>query len=481
MIPAIDPSQASMDQLIDRIRQLRRQSLDSPLTEHLLSVDLETQLLVDLACIDLMERRRLGSTVRAEDYVKEFDCLRDPSHQLDLLDAEICVDRELNIQVDVDQIAARFPSLANQIRELVQLDVQAALPIPGPAVAPGRNTAEDQPASPMGIESSELIDSPSLVLRSFDRNKELAGGQTQTAENPIDQNAGSSAETKLDDPGSPSLDILSRERSAPSISVTSISDYPIEVPEWFVSEQCVASGPGRWLIRGRDSVRGGSLALKITALPTQLSGAEADQILDACEAASRVRNPGWVLPSVAAIQSRHLGVIRPWVHARPWLSVGNAQSQEVLLRRLSSVAFCLASAHQVDATHGGVHPENLLVDHDDSVHVLDGASSHAGMNQWILGTPSTQHIMSVSQRKFLDAQDFIKLVAAASVDWEPSWSQALLKQLREINLESTSDPCGAIGQILVSKASSLNDVNAKPLASSRSWRSKLTRWLNQDN
>jgi hypothetical protein len=216
-------------------------------------------------------------------------------------------------------------------------------------------------------------------------------------------------------------------------------------------------------------------------LPAQLSGTEAEQILDACEAASRVRNPNWVLPSVAAIQSRHLGVIRPWVHARAWQQLDASQSQETLLRQLSSIAFCVASAHRTDATHGGLHAENVLIDHDESIHLLDAASSHTGMKKWIAGASTSENIMPVSKRKLLDAQDLIKLVASASVDWEPSWSQALLKQLREIDCESDTDPCGTIGQILIDRASSPDDFHTRPLVNGRSWRVKLASWLMKDS
>ncbi len=257
--------------------------------------------------------------------------------------------------------------------------------------------------------------------------------------------------------------------------------HPIDIPEWFVGEKCVASGPGHWLIRGRDSVRGINLALKVTALPPQLTTVQGEQILDACEMAAKVRNASWVLPSVAAIQQRHLGVIRPWVYGRPWQQLSATEDHRTQLRNLASVAFAVASAHQVGATHGGIHVQNLMVDHDGKVQILDAAASRVGLERWLSPTSGCcdlEQILSLDQRISVDVQDLIKLVAAASVDWDQKWAIDLLANLRRIATTCPREACALIGQELVQHADSQNPAIEKTgQRQQRSWRIRLARWL----
>jgi hypothetical protein len=264
--------------------------------------------------------------------------------------------------------------------------------------------------------------------------------------------------------------------------VASMTDHPLDMPDWFVVAQCVGSGPGRWLIRGRDSVRGIALALKITELPAHLSSAQGKQILDACEVAAKVRNPTWVPPSVAAIQQRHLGVIRPWLFARPWQQCKATHDHGAQLRNLASVAFAVESAHRIGATHGGIHVENLMVDHAGRVQVLDAGSTRIGLERWLNPTAShadPDQIASLEERVHFDLQDLIKLVAAASVDWEQAWATDLMADLRQIAKQNQGDACGEVGQKLIRCADSVHPTNGASAGGSkrRSWRKRLARWI----
>ena len=56
----IDPQHASIDSLIDWLREQRRRDPCSPLSSLLADKQCDEQRIVDIACIDLMERRRMG-------------------------------------------------------------------------------------------------------------------------------------------------------------------------------------------------------------------------------------------------------------------------------------------------------------------------------------------------------------------------------------------------------------------------------------
>jgi hypothetical protein len=281
-----------------------------------------------------------------------------------------------------------------------------------------------------------------------------------------------------------SLEVLPR-RSARPTQISSLPRHPLDLPDWFVGERCVASGPGRWLIRGRDSARGDSLALKVTELPALISPAQRQSVLDACEVAASVHNRNWVSPGVAAIQQHHLGVIRPWLFAHSWQSGEASREVGTQLRQFATVAFTIAAAHQVGATHGGIHAENLLIDHQGRVQVVDGASSRLGVQRWLspaapLAAAESGGFVSLPQRKRIDIQDLIKLVAAAAVGWERHWARDLVAELRGAGEGAVEDACGAIGEVLTRHADASippavpRSVGGQPPGS---WRRRLARWL----
>ena len=436
----VDPRNASIDGLIDWLRAKRRCDPVSRLSDLIEGHEFDEQRLVDIACIDLMLRQRMEHAVNVESYLKEFPCLRSESNQLDLIDAELCVATELGSQIDLNQYLSRFPELADQVRELFQLEVGGGL-------------------------TSALINVGDVV-----------GG--------VDDAGASVRDVSPSQADDFSVDVLPSD-AAPQ-RVVSLTDHPLDVPDWFIVAQCVGSGPGRWLIRGRDSVRGIALALKVTELPAQLSSLQGKQILDACEVAANVRNPSWVPPSVAAIQQRHLGVIRQWLFARPWQQCKATHDHCTQLRNLASVAFAVESAHQIGATHGGIHVENLMVDHAGKVQVLDAGSSRIGLERWLhprATNADSEQIASLDERIGVDLHDLIKLVASASVDWEQEWTTDLVAELQQIAKQDSGKACGEVGQTLIRCADSVipsSGVGRAGGRGRRSWRKRLARWIDRE-
>ena len=439
MRPTAKPGDASIDGLIDWLRENRQRDPASPLSVLLSDYRVDPQRLVDLACIDLMQRRRMGQAVTVETYVQEFPDLASESNLLDLIDAEICVATELGQQIDVDGYASRFPHLLDQIAELARLERGAAAELASALIGVGDAVVHCDEDPPRGEQNS--------VSQSADF----------------------------------SVDVPPQEATA-SRQVSKLPEHLLDVPEWFIGEGCVASGAGRWLMRGRDAVRGTALGMKVIELPLQVSAAGSEQILDACELAAKVRNPSWVPPSIAAIQRRYLGVIRPWQFASPWQPSAASQNPAEQLRRLASVAFAVESAHRIGATHGGIHAENLLVDHSGKVRVLDAGSSRMGLHRWLSPSApeSPLQIASLDQRRAVDVQDLIKLVAVASVQWNHQWARDLVADLQRISTEDAGGACGLIGQLLMQHADSWRPERAG--GSSRggqhgTWRKRWARWL----
>lgn len=421
---AIDPASASVDELIKWLGELRQSDSTSALSHLLKDHQLDPDRLVDIACIDLMQRIRAGCEVKTEDYLSEFPVLNNDSSQLDLIDAELCVAHELGSEREVEHWIQRFPHLETQIRELAQLD----------------------PGAKSGLTHALLnLESRSIATASGEFSVEIKRGELE--------------------PASPLTDNWAK--------------HPIDTPDWFVADDCVASSPGRWLIRGRDNVRRTSLALKVTQLPAQLTSNQSSQLLDACEVASKVRNPCWILPSVAAIQQRHLGVIRPWLFARPWQQVLPTLNQSAQLKLFAAVAFAIAAGHQNGATHGGVHAENLMVDHEGSPLLLDAASSRDGLSRWLQACEANDdEIASLKQRMRWDIQDFTKLVAAASMEWNAPPSSDVLDEIQRIANAANADLRDASYQI----GNRLIRIADQPTltTSSTSWRQRLASWLTKD-
>jgi hypothetical protein len=84
----VDPRDASIDGLIDWLSEKRRRDPVSRLSDLIAGHELDEHRLVDIACIDLMQRQRMEHPVSVESYLEEFPCLRNESNLLDLIDAE---------------------------------------------------------------------------------------------------------------------------------------------------------------------------------------------------------------------------------------------------------------------------------------------------------------------------------------------------------------------------------------------------------
>lgn len=379
-----DLVQASLDGLIDWVRKERRQTPNVSLAELLRERKIapsrwSEQRLVDLACVDLMHRRRSGHLAHVEEYLADFPLLQRESNQLDLIDAELCVSRELGEETPIELYVERFPGLATQIRELIQLN-------PGKSLAGSAGLAEPEAS---GLESTS--------------------------------------------------------------NLIKLIDQPLEIPDWFIAGHSVCSTPGdlsrsqhelkRWLIRGRDATRGTPVALKVLQLSSTCTSDDCDRILDDCAAATNVKNQCWVSPSMAAIQHRHLCVIRPWVHGRTLRETWTSPVSRSQLMHLASVAQTIASAHLAGTHHGGLHADNVVVDHKGIARVVDAGSSLNVASGW-----------TKDQRVAHDIRSLTRLVRSASEIWRNPSSKQLAGTIKQLAETSADDPCYAIGECLIQQA-----------------------------
>ena len=436
-----DESDHSIDTIIGWLRERRNEQPEAPLGVLLADKRLTQDCLVDVACIDLIGIRRAGQSIRVEDYLRDFPQLADPRLQLDLIDAEICVDRELGHDVSLEKLVERFPELKSEIAELLKMDPLAQ----GDLILIAESSRSDPSADPStGQDRPAGQLTPSIAAADGDSSLEFSVSQP-----------------------------LTDQKTAIG------SEHPIDVPEWFLGERCVASGPGHWLVRGREATRGETLAMKVVELPLQVTHRQVEQLMDACEKAAKVRNPTWLLPAVAAVQERHLAVIRSWVFANPWQHGSRVTDHAKRLRQLSMVAYALQSAHSAGAAHGGIHLTNLLVDHDGKVQVVDGCASRSILNRWFDG----DDFASISQRQRWDIQDLVKLIVNDAFDWSGEWVDALVREIRrQIDLDP-SEACGRIGDVLIRCADgdrrSVPPSTANATAVVTGFRGRLAAWMSR--
>lgn len=388
------PADATIDQLIMWLDRQREQDPLRPLAELIAHRSMATELLVELAAVDLIGQRRRGHDTLAEHYVQQFPRLaEDQSHLLDLIDAEICARREMNEPCDAEFLISRFPALQDPIRQLVHLEV------------------------PQG-QSSEQSD-PFLIQRDLT----VAGVHRQRCV---------SEEAKSDDD---------------SIN----TPIPIKPPAWMVATRCIATSQGEtgrtWLIKGRDAERNDAVAMKIVPLPAALSRKQRTQILDLCETTSSVTHPSWVAPRIAALNNDHLAVVRPWIFGRSFASSRPEEETDQRLAALVRVAFSLAAAHRIGATHGSVKPENVITDHQSNVNLIDAVSSTAGWVHYlsIWGNDLSQ---TLDARITRDTQGLVELIAKACIaSSKQSKFDWIVRVTKSVEF-SQRDACAIIGENL---------------------------------
>jgi hypothetical protein len=338
-----------MDELIVWLNRQRGRHVDASLKELIGDRKVPAKTLIELAAIDLIGQRRRGIAVTVESYLTQFPALtRSQADVLDLIDAELCVRREMGETCHIESFQKRFTEHADAIRQLFFLQTEPEL-APGPdAVKPNETlplTAGEQPEI---AEASRIERELSLV-------------------DPVRRPPPTRPVPETDD----SIDV----------------PIPIAPPAWMVGARCVATSIGpegrHWLVKGRDAERGEAVAMKIIPMPSTIGRLERTRILDLCEASSAVSHPVWLAPRIAAINNGHLAVVRPWIFGNPPREFAFAPDQTRHLRQVVRLAFALAAAHRVGATHGGVHRGNLILDHQGDLQLIDVVSSVSGWRNYL--------------------------------------------------------------------------------------------------
>ena len=476
MTDSSDVSMTTIDGLISWLNQQRRNNTAASLADLLDGQMLDHNAVLDLACIDLMHQHRNGHPVYAEEYVRDFPQLDRTSDLLDLIDAELCVAAELREPVELTAYCKRFPDLAGEIEELAQLDLNPDVPC----------FHRGSEVRGSGHDPSQVSHFDASCLTMNDPDSPLSGFSIDPA--------GASGDQELSEGRTVSIEAL-RE------------DYPLAIPDWFLVDECLAREKDCCLLRGRDDVRGISVAMKIIRVPRLMSDRDVIDLLDVCEAASRVQNPHWVAPQMAAVQMGYLGVIRPWQFANPWQPTSRARcaesggsdssitnglksdtSNHVELdemfvshrwRQLAEVAFAVESAHRSGATHGAIHAANLAVDHQGKVCVFDATSSRVALQRW-LGTDSSV-IQSLDQRIQMDVQDVVTLVCDTA-KWCPSRaSEQLVNQVWHSVSGHEESRLACIGEILMQYAEQHQISQNSGAEPQLRWRTRISRWWLRKN
>ncbi|QDV42699.1 hypothetical protein Enr13x_25490 [Stieleria neptunia] len=416
------PHGAGIDGLIGWLQRRRESHPTSPLAELIDPSSLPTRGLVELAAVDLIGQRRRGQEIVVEDYLKQFPQLAESdSDVLDLIDAELCVRREQGQAYDAACFRDRFPELADSIEQLIHLE-------PGPGEI---NTGE--------INTGDSLDWDQSVVQ---RQMTVAAGH-RSAGQPV-------SETRPND----SIDV----------------PIPIKPPEWIVGARCIATVQLRrgrcWLVKGRDSERSDTVAMKVMPLPATLGRTERTRILDICERTSSVTHPSWVAPRIAAINNGHLAVVRPWIFGDPFARRPPGAEHVPRWEMLVRVAFALAAAHRIGATHGSVKCENVIVDHNSNANLIDAAS---GVTCWAETSANWDHELSktLPDRIRRDTIGLVGMIAGECLESPDRIEAAWIPQITDGIDFSRSDACAIIGESLQSR------LDQRPVK--RSWWLKMMR------
>lgn len=430
-LPAAD---ASIDQMIRWVEQTRRHNPDADLKDLIASDSISTESLVELAAVDLIGQRRRGLDVLPEHYLKQFPQLAAAEGWvLDLIDAELCVRREMKDDRDAAFYVDRFPGLAAAIEQLVHLapataDValSADLLIAPTPVAPAAKQQVPGKQSPTQVTVDIATDweSQSEPLL-FERDMTVAG---------LHRN-------------------VSRQQRDVRTDDTIDSIIPVNPPDWMGGARCVATSPletGRyWLVKGRDTAHGETVAMKIIPLPASLGRTERTRILDLCEASSSVSHPAWVAPRIAAINNGHLAVIRPWIFGNTFANPRAVSSPTKRLATLVTVAYALAAAHRIGSTHGSVKAQNIVTDHESAVNLIDAVSGVAGWEHY-LSIWDNELANTLAERIRRDTCDLLGLISKECINATDSKRLHWIDPLTSSIDFQTADACALIGERLQS-------------------------------
>lgn len=385
--------------------------------------------------MDLMERRRRGLDVLAESLLKEFPILAaDPACVLDLIDAEICVRRELADDRDVAFFAKRFPELSNEITQLVMLDGSQP---PSGVLNLSHHPFDQLAGQPLADNELTLEAESELGGVGEQSDVRLQGdfrvpGKIHTPGEDLAEWTVDTAKTIFGTQDHHALPIHLGEDSIDA-------PIPIQPPDWMTGAKCVATevaALGRsWLVKGRDGERGDVVAMKVIPLPATLGKQERTRMLDLCESASNVVHDAWETPRIAAINNGHLAVVRGWIFSTPHVpgqgiqlaeqtTVGSShpdqgRSTNLRMNQLVTVAFAVAAAHRAGATHGGISFRNLLVDHQQRPHLVDCVASSAGWSRY-LAAWDNDLARSLQWRRRLDSVALLKLVSSVCLETHES-------------------------------------------------------------
>ena len=352
----IDPANASIDGLIRWLRSQRRINPHSPLPELLNVSAISQSRLTDIACIDLIERIRLGQTTQVEDLLRELPLLaNNHSAQLDLIDAELCVHMELGQTIDLAAYARRFPDLAGSIEALTKLNRDASFTL-APAPANTRAPANTPPiASVHPSLASSMLDVHIQPPPWFTREHVQASSERSCLIRGRDSN----------------------ENRAVALKVIrlphAISKNEIDAQLAFVEAASLVRHPA-WVAPDVAAVEQLSLAV----IRPWIFGIRWDQ-------ARRHASPQTKLRDLArigyALQSAH--------------DTAN---------------------NGVHAAHGGIHLNNLLVNSSDEVKIVDAGVSIQPAAGEMLGSDSIYHEchLATNQRRQSDVRSLCALLRLAT-------------------------------------------------------------------
>jgi serine/threonine protein kinase len=324
---------------IEQLRDLRRRAVSGSLKQIIGARSHDRNSLLDLACVDLIERRRMGQGATVEDYLRDFPLLGDVHSQLELIDAEICARRELAQVVTLDEWLARFPSLSEPLRRMFALDALEGIQSPLGAVAQRSNEPPAAEAPSAAADSGQ----PTPAQR-MDAGQESSGFGLMGDGSPL--------------------------------------SLPVPIPDGYQAQLLAAAREGVWLYRGREVESNHVVAIKIMRLSRVMDATEPSELADRLEHLALLTHPTIIPPLGVVVQQGWVIVLRPWVEGQGWSSraiVEPIQSQ----KQLAQLADCIASIHASGQHHGRIHPGNLIVDHAAQIKLVDaGASAPPGDALW---------------------------------------------------------------------------------------------------